>query len=123
MKRRVLMENLWAKEKYRVMMHSQGHYNLIRKELKQDIEMERLETLIGQALEKTPEPGAVINTFQHMWGYFKKVCSEKEKREYMRLKAKYIHNPNKPDNLFSFIRKMANKYKVKYLQNSTILYK
>lgn len=84
--------------------------------------MDRLETLIGQALQGTPEPGAVINTFQHMWGYLKKVCSEKEKLEHIRLQEAYRYHPKRHDELLSFIRKLSDKYKVEYLQNSTILY-
>lgn len=123
MKQRGMIEKLWAEEKYMVMMHSQKHYNLIREELKKDISIEMLETLISDALKIKPEPGAVINTADHMWGYFKKVCTTAEKNEYLRLKEAYKKELIPAEKMLAFIRKSADKYKVEYLQKSTVLHK
>ncbi len=123
MKRRGMIEKLWAEEKYKVMMHSQKHYNLIREELKKDTSMETLEILINDAFKITPESGAVINTSDHMWGYFKKVCTAAEKNEYLRLKEAYKKEEVPAEKVLAFIRKSADKYEVEYLQKSTVLHK
>ncbi len=123
MKQRGMIEQLWAEEKYKVMMHSQKHYNLIREELKKGISMEVLETLIDDALKITPEPGAVINTADHMWGYFKKICTNAEKNEYLHLKEAYKKESIPAEKMLAFIRKSADKYEVEYLQKSTVLNK
>ena len=123
MKRRGMIEKLWAEEKYKVMMHSQKHYNLIREELKKDISIETLEILINDAFKITPESGAVINTADHMWGYFKKVCTAAEKNEYMRLKEAYKKEEVPAEKMLAFIRKSADKYEVEYLQKTTVLHK
>lgn len=121
MKQRGMIEKLWAEEKYKVLMHSEKHYNLIREELKKNITMETLETLISDALKNTPAPGAVINTADHMWGYFKKFCTNIEKEKYIELKKKYKEESVSREKLLGFIRELADKYEVEYLQNSTVL--
>lgn len=123
MKQRGMIEKMWAEEKYKVMMHSQNHYNLIREELKKEISMGALEDLINEAFKITPKSGAVINTADHMWGYFKKVCTNEEKYEYLRLKECYKRGSIPAEKMLAFIRVSADKYEVKYLQKSTVLHK
>lgn len=123
MKERAVIERKWAWEKYNVMMHSQKHYNLIREELKQDITLSELEELVSEGLSQTPTAGAVINTFDHMWGYFKKTHTEEEKEKYMELKEAYKDGMISREIMVHFIRDLADKYEVGYLQNSTVLKK
>lgn len=123
MKERAVIEKEWAREKYKVMMHSQKHYNLIREELKKDISLETLKILISDALKITPETAAVINTLDHMWGYFKKICTNEEKNEYFELKKEYKKGWISQEKTLHFIAYLADKYEMEYLQNSTILKK
>ncbi|MGM9920512.1 MAG: DUF1722 domain-containing protein [Bhargavaea sp.] len=116
-----MMEELWSHEKYRVMYHSQTHYEQIRETLKRDPPLADIETLIGDAIRTPPTDGSVRNAVQHMWGYFKKQAEEEEKQEYRRLLDGFSSGGTREEELLRFIRTLAEKYGVKYLLNSTIL--
>ncbi|MFC7365859.1 MULTISPECIES: DUF1722 domain-containing protein [Bhargavaea] len=118
---RRLMEELWSREKYRVMYHSQTHYEQIRETLKRDPPLADIEALIGDAIRTPPTDGSVRNAVQHMWGYFKKQAEEEEKQEYRRLLDGFSSGGTREEELLRFIRTLAEKYGVKYLLNSTIL--
>ncbi len=109
-------EKLWREEKYRVMFHSQKHYNLIRQAMRQELPYADIKQLIADALLQTPTVGSMRNACQHMWGYFRKTATIEEKEHYNELiqKAEY-------QNLLSFLQQTAIKYEVTYLQESTIL--
>lgn len=81
MKERGLVEKRWREEKYHVLLHSQQYYNDIRQRLKTDMSLTELEQLICQALQLSPSTGSVINAYDHMWGYFKTLATEEEKRK------------------------------------------
>lgn len=115
------IEKKWAQEKYKVMMHSQKHYERIRKELKGNISIEALDALIDEAYEVPPSKGSIMNTYNHMWGYFKKVCTEEERTTAMVLEEKFKEEEAGAEALLKFIAELADKYEVKYLQNSSVL--
>lgn len=118
---RRMMEELWSHEKYRVMYHSQAHYERIRETLNRDQSLADIERLIGDAIRTPPTDGSVRNAVQHMWGYFKKQAKEEEKQEYQRLLDGFSSGGTREEELLRFIRALAEKYGVKYLLNSTIL--
>jgi len=115
------IEKKWAQEKYKVMMHSQKHYERIRKALKENLSIEELNTLIDEAFEIPPSKGSIMNTYNHMWGYFKKICTEEERTIAMVLEEKFKQQEIGPEELLKFIAKLADKYEVKYLKNSSVL--
>lgn len=115
------IEKKWAQEKYKVMMHTQKHYERIRKELKGDLSLEALDALIDEAYEIPPGKGSIMNTYNHMWGYFKKVCTEKERTTAMILEKKFKEEGVGAEALLKFIAELADKYDMKYLQNSSVL--
>ena len=115
------IEKKWAREKYKVMMHSQKHYNLIREVLKKNVNMEELTNLIEESYEVKPTKGSVENTYNHIWGYFKKICTEEEREASKQMKAGFMNDEISRDELLKFISHLADKYKVEYLQNSSIL--
>ncbi|KXA41382.1 YbgA family protein [Staphylococcus simulans] len=114
-------EKLWREYKYEVMWHSQAHYNQIRSVMKDNVEGEVLQRLIDEALALPPSKGAVINTFDHMWGYFKKEADDTEKNRHQTLKADFESGKTTCEELLSFIYTLAIKYQSKYLLNSSIL--
>ena len=118
---RRMMEELWSREKYRVMYHSQAHYERIRETLKRDPSLADIKALIGDAIRTPPTDGTVRNAVQHMWGYFKKQAEEEEKQEYRRLLDGFSSGGTREEELLRFIRALAEKYGVKYLLKSTIL--
>ncbi|MGV3128160.1 YbgA family protein [Staphylococcus simulans] len=116
-------EKLWRTYKYEVMWHSQKQYQLIRDKMKENISEAELDNLITAALAITPTSGSVINTFDHMWGYFKKTADEKEKAQHKVLKSEYLQGQTTQEDLLRFIRNLAQKYDSTYLLNSSFLKK
>ena len=109
-------EILWREEKYNVMFYSQNHYNAIRQAMKNKASYKEISALIEQALSLTPTEGSMRNACQHMWGYFKKVATEQEKKKYEQL----IQTTNFNE-LLTFLKGLAEKYEVTYLRESRIL--
>ena len=86
MKERGKIEKLWREEKYRVLFHDQNSYHSIRTLLKSPTTLDEVEEHIAHTLTITPTKGSVINAFEHMWGYFKKQCTQYEKQHSRELK-------------------------------------
>ncbi|AIF44386.1 YbgA family protein [Virgibacillus sp. SK37] len=121
MSSRAVTEKLWSQEKYRVMFHSQRYYNHIREALKQDSSLEEIKRLIDEAIHVQPTKGSVINTYQHMWGYFKKYATREEKIAFQEKLEQFQNEVSDKQELVMFIRLLAEKYQVDYLLNSTLL--
>ena len=121
MRKRSDIEKLWRNEKYNVMMHSQKSYLNIRESLKRDITYDDLQSKIDDAKDIVPTKGSIINTYDHMWGYFKKIATEEERNQYLKYKSQYQENEIQYQCLITFIYKLAVKYNQKYLLESTIL--
>ena len=109
-------EQLWREEKYRVMFHSQNHYNAIRQAMKDNLSYDEVAQLITDALNEKATNGSMRNACQHMWGYFKKCAIAEEKMQYERLLEEADFT-----GLLHFLKEMARKYEVKYLLESRIL--
>ena len=109
-------QQLWRVEKYNVMYHSQNHYNAIRQAMKNKSPYDEVAQLITEALSQTPTEGSMRNTCQHMWGYFKKYATTKEKIQY----EEFVKT-SEFTNLLVFLKTLAEKYEVKYLLESRVL--
>lgn len=116
-------EILWAHYKYEVMMHSQAHYSLIRDTLKTSEDPQEIQHLIDEACELEPTKGSILNTFDHLWGYFKKDCTLEEKDQYKHLKKCFQENTYTQKDLLAFIKDMTEKYQPSYLLQSSIIQK
>ena len=116
-------EKLWSEYKYEVMWHSQKHYNQIREELKAQLTEDDLKSLIDEALAIEPLKGSMLNTFDHMWGYFKKEATDTEKEQHQKLKENFQSDKATQTDLLQFICTLAEKYQSKYLLDSSILKK
>ncbi len=121
MKERGYIEKLWREEKYNVLYHSQQHYNYIRELLKQSPTLNEVQLTINEALQTTPSNGSIINAYDHMWGYFKHKANEIEKNKSAQLKADFKQDNVQSKELLIFIKYLADKYEVSYLQKSTLL--
>lgn len=122
MKSRSEIEKLWRYEKYNVMMHSQKAYLDIRESLKGNLSYEALEFKIKTAKKTEPTKGSIMNTFDHMWGYFKKIATNEEKAQYIKHKEQFQSNHISAHELMQFIHQLAVKYEQTYLLESTILH-
>lgn len=112
-------ELLWRQEKYKVMYYSQQQYliirDLMRNQLDDPIELKRV---IEDTYQLTPTKGSRLNSFQHMWGYFKKKCTSSEKQRFLQLCEDVEMNEG---TILKMLKMMADKYEVNYLQQSTLL--
>lgn len=123
MKERGKIEKLWREEKYRVLLHDQNAYNKIRALLKESPSLEEVQFQINEAINHSPTTGSIINAYEHMWGYFKNIATDNEKHKALMLKDDFMNHQIELDALLSYLSQLANKYDIKYLQESTILNK
>lgn len=103
----------WAYNKYWVMAHSQQCYEQIRR-LAKDNEMVRpkigcLSTFLDKAARQVPTTQTLTDTYQHVWGYFKKICTTQEKQTYLQLLQTLSPQA---DDLEPFLDYLASKYQV-----------
>lgn len=110
-----MIEKRWREEKYRVMYHSQRHYNDIRVAMREK-KYEEANRLIDEGKLVQATDGSKSNACQHMWGYFKKYATLAEKEQYMKLLTSKDFEP-----LLKYLYELAEKYHVVYLIDSKIL--
>lgn len=122
MKERGYIEQLWRKEKYRVLAHSKQQYDEIRELLKHNPSYKTVADKIDKAIAIEPTTGSIVNAYDHMWGYFKKVATEEEKKHYLMLKQRFQDNQIELKQWQQFLKQLAYQYKVQYLIDSTALY-
>lgn len=115
-----LLEDEWSRYKYNILEHDPKIYKEIRKLLKDKKSYPAIEfyRLIDKALKTDPSQGNMINAASHVWGYFKDLAGEKEKKKY----ESYINSFKKGTYSIKAVKKlllkMAVKYDNKYLLDS-----
>lgn len=111
----------WAYHKYWVMAHSQQMYNEIRALTKDNQWSQEKQFIYEQLLLQTqqinPTKGSLCNTYQHIWGYFKKVATVQEKKIFQKLLMSDVFEPKKIE---CFLKQMLYKYPNSYLMNSKV---
>lgn len=110
-----VLEQEWARYKYWVMSKSQKAYNDLRFMFKNNpiIDPTDFYRVIDSIYNANLNIGAEINAISHVWGYFKKHCTDKEKLQYMTLlETKDI------DSMKKFLLRLAHKYETSYLLES-----
>lgn len=111
----------WAYNKYWVMAHSQQIYNQMRNLAKNNqwsIEKQQIyEALLLQAQETIPTKGSLINTYQHIWGYFKKSATIQEKDFFLQLLLSETFDQKQIER---FLNQMLEKYPNDYLIESRV---
>lgn len=107
------IEKSWAIYKYYVLSKDQNIYKEIRELLKDKYNFNKFKyyDLIEEALELPFNEKNDKNALEHVFGYFKDVISEKEKKMYLRVKHKK-----------KFLLKMAVKYNIDYIIKSLYMY-
>lgn len=121
MKERGRIELLWRTEKYRVLWYSHRTYDEIRERLKGDPSYKEIEKLIIQALKYEPKKNNIINSADHMWGYFKNEATSDEKKHYKKLKQEFKSGTRPASDLRDYLRELAQRYESEYLLESPIL--
>ena len=114
------LEEEWARYKYNILERDQNIYKEIRTLLKDKKAYPIIEfyRLIDKGMSIEIEKSNAINAASHVWGYFKNLAEEKEKKKYdsyMQLFEKGTYSLNAVKNL---LLKLAVKYNSTYLLES-----
>lgn len=112
-----LLEKEWAKYKYSVLEHNPKIYQAIRQLLKDKsvYAAEQFYVLLEEALRTLPTTGTCFNALEHVWGYFKKDVSEKEKKRYTTLRDNYANGAGSLPPIKKYLYRLAVKYQHPYL--------
>lgn len=109
----------WAYHKYWVMGHSQAHYNALRQLFKgNDWSLEKeaqFDQLLAEAATIAPTKATLTTSYQHMWGYFKKVATPQERETYKELIEQVCPEQ---DALGAFLLTLIDRYHIPYLLHS-----
>ena len=114
------LEQEWALYKYLVLEKSPQSYHTIRQLLKDKSSYPALtfyETLEA-ALQQPYHAGNARNAALHVWGYFKALTDEKERKQFSALIARLNAETPGYEILKRFLYRLAHKYEVQYLLNS-----
>lgn len=114
------LERQWSFYKYLVLEKNPAGYSAIRQLLKDKASYPALDffDIIEESLYADENIGYAVNAAQHVWGYFKSVCTQKEKAGFDKLINDYAlgHTP------FLRVKKhflrLSIKYQIKYLLDS-----
>lgn len=115
-----VLEEEWARYKYNVLEHSPSLYSEIRNLLKEKSKypVVHFYKLIDEALIVEADQGHIINSLSHVWGYFKDIASDKEKKKYDSYINAFIKGTYSVNAVKNLLLKMAVKYDKKYLLES-----
>lgn len=129
----IATEKLWAKNKYEVMARGYAYYS----QIKSSFHHATLVTdylAIYQTIDsvrKLPfSKRAMVNTLEHLWGYFKKIASPSEKEQFFYLldRVKQFESehftklPLEIEKCVNYIKQLLLTYPNQYLLNSTLLF-
>lgn len=113
----------WARYKYLIMSKSYEDYQIIRKMFKNQNTpcAENFYNQIDISLEKESSLKNEVNTFEHMWGYFKNKAELKEKIIFFKKLNEFKSGQVKAKVVIKELYKLAKKYNEGYILSSYIL--
>ncbi|MFA5006110.1 MAG: YbgA family protein [Candidatus Izemoplasmatales bacterium] len=119
-RRIALLEREWGAYKYAVLERSPRIYQSIRGLLrdKTGYPVAEFYRLVDLALATPCAPQMRANAAAHVWGYFKRVAAEAEKREYRDLMASYLDGEAEIGSVKRFLWRLSVAYGVGYLIGS-----
>ena len=118
------LEEEWALYKYKILECSHAHYLKIRGLLKDKTQYpvlafyQTIEEAFSLELSQEEQLGNFINSSEHVWGYYKKLATEKEKKEYRNLLDAVQNGTKKKESLRNFLLKLTKQYQDPYLMKS-----
>lgn len=77
--------------------------------------------LLVKLFETNSNRGKMINAYEHVYGYFKKVADTNEKKVYALLIKNYTENEVDDSDLKKFLLDLAYKYDVEYIEMQSLL--
>ena len=115
-------EELWAKNKYYVLSKSHKVYLNIREYLKEkEVDIAYLQEKIQSAKDIEESKKDFHNAILHVWGYFKKEASEREKQGLFAILEEYREGKNSQEAVMQYLNALLKRYPNEYLQESTFL--
>ena len=115
-------EELWAKNKYYVLSKSHKEYLNIREYLKEkEVDIAYLQEKIQSVKAIKESKKDFNNAILHVWGYFKKEASEREKQGLFALLEEYREGKNSQEAVIRYLNALLKRYPNEYLQKSTFL--
>lgn len=115
-------EELWAKNKYYVLSKSHKAYLNIREYLKEkEVDIAYLQEKIQSAKDIEESKKDFHNAILHVWGYFKKEASEREKQGLFAILEEYREGKNNQEAVIQYLNALLRKYPNEYLEESTFL--
>ena len=115
-------EELWAKNKYYVLSKSHKVYLIIREYLKEkEVDIAYLQEKIQSAKDIEESKKDFHNAILHVWGYFKKEASEREKQGLFAILEEYREGKKSQEAVIQYLNALLKRYPNEYLQESTFL--
>ena len=115
-------EVLWAKNKYYVLSKSHKVYLNIREYLKEkEVDLAYLQEKIQSAKDIEESKKDFHNAILHVWGYFKKEASEREKQGLFAILEEYREGKKNQESVIQYLNALLKRYPNEYLQESTFL--
>ena len=115
-------EELWAKNKYYVLSKSHKVYLNIREYLKEkEVDIAYLQETIQSAKDIKESKKDFHNAILHVWGYFKKEASEREKQGLFAILEEYREGKKNQESVIQYLNALLKRYPNEYLQESTFL--
>lgn len=121
MKEITKIQKYWHYQKYNVMMRDYRDYLHIKTIIKHGATYEELIQALDTILQKPIGHKAFINTFQHLWGYFKKEATIEEKEHYLQIMDLLESQSTHYTSYIHFIQQLIQKYNNQYLYQSAIM--
>jgi len=114
------LEDEWSKYKYTILENSPNNYLEIRKLLKNknDYPVASFYNFIEISMEAEITVGNAINALLHVWGYFKNISEDKEKKSFYKSIEDYKQGKISISAIKNKLWKMTVKYNQLYLLNS-----
>lgn len=113
-------EKEWSRYKYLVLGKSASNYLKIREILKNknQFKADEFYRIIDDSLLMKENVPSEVNALQHVYGYFKKMASKKEKEVFLSNLMKYQESKITLNKVKKQLRTLALKYEINYLINS-----
>lgn len=114
------LERQWRLYKYLILEKNPSGYAKIRELLKDKSAFPALAffDIIETSLDADENKGHAANAAQHVWGYFKAVCTQKEKDGFEKLIKDYTAGRIRLERMKKFLLRLSVKYQVGYLLDS-----
>ncbi len=114
------LERQWSLYKYLVLEKNPSGYSGIRQMLKDKASYPALGffDIIEASLYADENKGYAVNAAQHVWGYFKSVCTGLEKASFDKLMGDYALGHISFSRVKRFLFRLSVKYQINYLLNS-----